>query len=88
MSGPLQLRPTAWRARWRPGLQAQLREDVLDNRLFEDRRYELQLAAPNLPLMNARNWPLCTGLSYEQLRPVVRRGFPVMGLNLATGFGT
>ena len=45
MSGPLQLRSTAWRARLRPCVQAQVPEDFLDNRLFEDRRYDLQLAA-------------------------------------------
>jgi len=41
----LQLRPRAWRTRLRPRLQAQVRENFLDNRLFEERRSELRLAA-------------------------------------------
>jgi len=41
----LQLRPTGWRAWWRPALQAQVREDLLDHRLLKDRRDDLQLAA-------------------------------------------
>ena len=44
VSGRLQLRPTGWRARRRPGLQTQVREDLLDHRLLQDRRDDLQLA--------------------------------------------
>ena len=45
VSGRLQLRPTGWRARRRPGLQTQVREDLLDHRLLQDCRDDLQLAA-------------------------------------------
>ena len=31
--------------RWHPGLQTQVREDLLDHRLLQDRRDDLQLAA-------------------------------------------
>ena len=45
ISGRLQLRPASRRARRRPGLQAQVREDLLDYRLLKDRGDDLQLAA-------------------------------------------
>ena len=41
----MQLRPTGGRARRRPGLQTQVREDLLDYRLFKDRGDDLQIAA-------------------------------------------
>ena len=44
-SGRLQLRPRGGRARRRPGLQTQVRDDLLDDRLFHDRRDDLQVAA-------------------------------------------
>ena len=44
-SGRLKLRPTGRRAWRRPGLQAQVREDLLDHRRFQDGGDDLQLAA-------------------------------------------
>ena len=41
ISGRLQLRPTGWRTWRRPGLQTQVRDDLLDHRLLEDRRDDL-----------------------------------------------
>jgi len=41
----MQLRPTGGRARRHPGLQTQMREDLLDHWLFKDRRDDLQRAA-------------------------------------------
>jgi hypothetical protein len=41
----LQLWPTGWSARRCPGLQAQVREDLLDHRLLKNRGDDLQLAA-------------------------------------------
>src|SRR5882672_9817088 len=43
-SGRLELRPTGRRARRCPGLQPQVREDLLDERLLQDRN-DLRLAA-------------------------------------------
>jgi hypothetical protein len=37
--------PTCWRPRRRAGLQTQVREGLLDDRRFQDRRDDLQLAA-------------------------------------------
>jgi hypothetical protein len=44
-SGRLQGLATSWCPRWRPSLQAQVRVDLLDDRLLQDRRDDLQLAA-------------------------------------------
>ena len=43
-SGRLQRLPTGWCLGRCPGLQAQVREELLDHRLLEDRRDDLQLA--------------------------------------------
>ena len=40
----LQLRPTGWRAQRCPGLRTQVRENLFDHRLLEDRRDDLQPA--------------------------------------------
>ena len=45
-SGRLQLRPTGWRPWRRPGLQTQVREDLLDHRLLQDRRDDRSVSAP------------------------------------------
>jgi hypothetical protein len=36
---------TSWRPTWRPDLQAQVRKDLLDDRLLQDGRNDLELAA-------------------------------------------
>jgi len=41
----LQLRAAGGRARRRSGLQTQVREDLLDDRLFHDRRDDIQVVA-------------------------------------------
>ncbi len=43
--------PTRRRQRRRPGLQSQVREDLLDNRRLQDRGDDLQLAAATRPVL-------------------------------------
>ena len=45
------MRPTDWRARRRAGLQIQMREDLLDYRLFQIREDDLHFAAAVLAVL-------------------------------------
>jgi len=55
-SGRWQLRRSGWRV-WRcPGPQTQVREDLLDYRLFEDRGDDLWIGR-KLPVVSDGNWP-------------------------------